>query len=129
MKRHSGAVSFAVKKGFWPAIVSHMDRLNSDYDAIYMWGYADGGDMVCKFGVTSQRLGTERIDSVSRKSGINPEFLILAKSNKALDAERSLKNIGRHEHLSGFNGSTEFRRLKPHELTKAYGVVYEHASK
>lgn len=128
IKNHSGAMDYAVSKGILPLITAHMERLNSDYDAVYIWGYADGADLVCKIGVTSQRLGMERIKSVSQKSGLPCEFVILAKSDKALDAERALKEIGQHEPLSGFNGATEFRRFKRQEFMEAYGVIYEHAN-
>lgn len=128
-KKHSGAIDYAITKGIWPLVSGHMERLNSDYNAIYIWGYANGSELICKFGVTSQRLGMERIESVSRKSGLPCEFAILAKSRKAFEAERALKEIGNPTDMSGFNGATEFRILTPNELTKAYGVIYEHADR
>lgn len=125
---YSGAADYAVNKGIWRLVTSHMDRLNSDYDAIYIWGYADNDDMVCKVGVTSQRLGEDRIKSVSCKSRLPCEFMIIARSNSALDAEKELQEIGAYEPMHDFNGSTEFRRMSLSELTKAYEVIYEHAS-
>lgn len=127
ISKHAGALDYALNKGFWSHVSAHMERLNSDYDAVYIWGFWRDDVLICKVGVTSERLGMKRIDSVSRKSGLPVEFCIVAKSGCALDAEKELKIVGQKEPLNGFNGSSEFRRFSNQDLTKAYEVIYGYA--
>jgi len=126
-KSNSGAADFALKSGIMPAVTAHMQRLNSDYNVVYAWGYWDDNVLVCKFGVTSQRLGEERIKSVSKKSGIPIEFQIMIKTRSSIEAEKHLVAMGNDAGFKGFNGSSEFRVFHKDDLKKIYEVMYEYA--
>lgn len=125
--KHAGALDYALNKGYWSLISRHMDRLNSDYDAVYIWGFWRSGELVCKFGVTSERLGDRRVRHVASRAGLPIDFVILAKSSNALEAEARIKAIGRPTNLGVFSGSTEFRTLTNDELSQAYEVIYGYA--
>jgi len=124
---HPGAYDAAQRLGILSEATAHMERDLSDYDAVYIWGCKSGNEWLCKVGVTSVRLGYERIKSVSKKSGIACEFAIIAKSKNALQAEALLKKIGKQAGFGGFNGSTEFRLLNAKNLKNANEVIYEYA--
>lgn len=127
MRAHSGGYDYAQKIGAIDIISSRMQRRISDYDAIYIWGFWRAEQLICKFGVTSQRLGSTRIDYVSKRGGLPVHFYILAKSKNAHQWEALVKEIGGAANLGKFSGSTEFRKITNQELTRAYEVLYEHA--
>lgn len=128
-KCSQGAYSYVMDNDISHEAFSHMERITSDFDSVYIWcaGYLDSGIGVYKIGVTSIRLGTWRIDNVAVKSGFSPHGLIIAKSRSALKAEKNLMKIGKSAGMTGFTGSSEFRLMTNKEYSKAYGVIYEHA--
>lgn len=126
-KSYPGAYDAALRLGILSNATDHMERHLSSYDVVYIWGENLGNNWLCKVGVTSERLGMERIESVSQKSGVVCEFSIIAKSSCALIAEKFLKKLGEDSLLNGFNGSTEFRILNNSELTMASEIIYEYA--
>lgn len=128
-KLHSGAASYAIEKGFWNLITNHMRSKTSDFNVAYMWGCQTEDKFLMKFGVTSDRLGDERIDSVSRKSGIPRDFTIMVLCENALKVEKKLKAIGKNFNIPDVNGGTEFRILSRDELTMAYVEMYQSASR
>jgi len=111
-------------------IMSHMvPASNCDYDAIYIWKAIELDD-VYKIGVTSARLGSERIEHVSRKSGLEYEIIILAKVTvKASVLETIILNHSvPYEFSAPFDGSTEFRTLSRDELSTAIKLIEENTN-
>lgn len=113
-----GAYVYILNNNLSSVAFSHMTREKSDYDVVYLWvaeEKIDGKNLV-KVGVTSKRLGKERVSSVSRKSGINVKRLLEINTDKALEIEGSIKRENESAGLSGFNGCSEFMIIGDQEL-------------
>ena len=99
----------------------------SDNDAIYIWravGQHYNGNPVYKIGVTSARLGTERIAFVANKSGFEFDLICCEPvACKATDLEAKLLIIGEDPGYTGFNGATEFRALSDSALYAAVSLI------
>jgi len=122
-KLSSGAYEHVLRNGIEQQAFAHMESLNSDYDSVYIW-VSDrivNGKLLAKVGVTSERLGIERIKSVSRKSGICAVSIYMMETKKALDVEREIKSKYPQAGITGFNGCTEFISLTGKELNKLTG--------
>lgn len=117
-KLSSGAYEYVLRNGIEEKAFAHMDSLNSDYDSVYIWvsDRTENGKTIAKVGVTSKRLGFERIKSVSRKSGIRAVSVYMMETSTALDVERDIKRKYPQVGLSGFNGCTEFISITEEEL-------------
>ena len=106
----------------------HCDRIFSDNDTIYIWKAKDchhHGKQVYKIGITSARLGDERIKHVARKQGIEAEIITLTYvRGQATDIERRLHNLGEDPKYAG-HGGTEFRALSESELKLALEIISE----
>lgn len=126
-KASSGCVDFIKRTGIRDIIYSRFERKQSDFDAVYLWGkISSNGSAIVKYGITSVRLGYERINFVSQRSGIKAEFVILAKCRNAIDCEKELSKIGRPA-LVPVSGGSEFRMISLSELSQMYEVVYARA--
>lgn len=92
----------------------------SDNDAIYLWkviGEFRNGVQVYKVGITSARLGDQRIREVAKTHGFDFEIEILAKTiGKATDLEGECLKIGTKLTDIIGDGATEFRALTELEL-------------
>lgn len=122
-KSHPGAVDAIKRMGIENECYSHMDKLKGDYDVVYMWGFDAIDGFYTKFGVTSKRLGFERIRSVSSRSGLPIKFIHHAFTPMATAIERELLCLGSNAEMSKFNGSSEFRLLTYHEFQKALEII------
>lgn len=122
-KNHPGAHDAAIRLGIWNEVVSHMNRPNADFDVVYLWGFVENNQLYIKPGVTSDRLGTKRIEHVSNRSKKEIEYFVMKKRYDALSVEKQLKKIGIKSDLSGFNGSSEFRIMTKNELSYATYLV------
>ena len=116
-----GAYSAASRMGLLDEVCGHMGSgSRSSDDVIYIWranGVQHLGRSVYKIGVTSARLGAERIRYVSNASGFTPTIVRLAKvTEKASWIERRLLRIGQDPGFTDFDGCTEFRALTDHEV-------------
>jgi hypothetical protein len=128
-KKSSGAYDAAVNMKIVDDVCSHMERLQSDFDCVYMWeAKKESGRTLVKFGVTSQRLGSARIDFVEKKSGLKAIRCIFKNAKNALFIEKKLKEIGESAELSGFSGSSEFFWLNDEEIKTAIEVIENEAT-
>jgi len=119
----SGAYEYVLRNGIEQQAFAHMESLNSDYDSVYIWvsDKIEKGKCLAKVGVTSKRLGFERIKSVSRKSGIRVAAIYMMDTSRALDVEREIKSKYPKAGLTGFNGCTEFISITGKELKNLTG--------
>lgn len=122
-KLSNGAYEYVIRNSLEDQAFAHMDSLNSDYDSVYIWlsDRSVDGKLIAKVGVTSARLGIERIKSVSKKSGIRAVSAYLMEAKNALDIEREIKNKYPKAGLTGFNGCTEFISITEEELKELTG--------
>lgn len=99
----------------------------SDNDTIYIWralGQYFNGDPVYKIGVTSSRLGHDRINQVAKGSGFEFELVCSEKvAGKASMIETKLLCLGANPQYTGFNGASEFRSLSPSALDAAIQII------
>lgn len=99
----------------------------SDNDAIYIWravGQHYNGNPIYKIGVTSARLGTQRIEQVAKDSGFEFDLICCEPVTcKATELERKLHILGEDPQLAGFNGCTEFRALSDSALYAAVTLI------
>lgn len=99
----------------------------SDNDTIYIWralGQRFNGDPVYKIGVTSSRLGHDRIAQVAKGSGFEFELVCSEKvAGKASAIETKLLCLGANPQYVGFNGASEFRALSPSALDAALTII------
>lgn len=116
-RANSSAYQTARRLGILNEICAHMKAApRSDYDAVYI-AQVPGTD-VYKVGLTSKRLGLQRMDQIKPKV----ELITLMCFNKhAYDIEQELLNIGRK--LDG-----EFRRWTAAELNYAMVRLCYHLS-
>ena len=128
----SGAYSAARDRKLLDSLCSHMHRVNgTDNDAIYIWkalGWTYNGEQVYKVGVTSARLGTQRINKVCQRVDVEAEIVVLAKVNcKATELESTLKSIGHDPKYVDFDGCTEFRAMSDDQLKQALALIAQAA--
>ena len=101
----------------------------SDNDAIYIWravGVFHNGLPVYKVGVTSWRLGNQRIEQVAKETGMQPDIIFVERTScKASVVEKKLLHLGEPCGFTGFNGASEFRAMSPAALDAALSVVIE----
>ncbi len=101
-----------------------------DNDCIYVAlakGVYFNGEQVYKIGVTSARLGEDRLRKLKQQSGIEFEIITLSpllSGVRATHLEKRLHLIGENPKLIGFSGATEFRALSAEQL----GIVLDQIS-
>jgi hypothetical protein len=125
-RRKSGAgYSAAYKKAWLEECCAHMVKSPrwSDNNVIYIWKQSReyyNGHPVYKIGVTSERLGTDRINQVNK----NAEIIIITKvQGSAIHHEKRLLKIGSDPKYVNGDGRTEYRALSEPELKKAVKYV------
>ncbi len=95
-------------------------------DAVYVWRlleYPEQHGRLCyKVGVTSERLGIERIEYVGRFSGYTPVDVRVFNTGRAVEAETLLMALGESAQLTGFSGATECRLFTPDEYRQALAI-------
>jgi hypothetical protein len=128
-KGNAGAYNTARKRGILDAICEHMvaGYTAGDNDAIYIWravGHRHNGKDVYKIGVTSTRLGDQRIQTVANVIDTEADIVILkAVEGRATDVERELHKVGDDPQYVGMDGATEFRAMDEDELAQAVALV------
>ena len=125
---NSSAYHGADVNGWLDEICDHMEfNPSSDGDAIYIWraiNHVFNGLQVYKFGITSARLESRRIEEVARVAGMEFEILCLTKVKRhAGVVETHLLELGINPQYSGFNGASEFRALTADELQIAIDLI------
>lgn len=123
----NGLYQVALRRNLLDLIDWPEENATSDNDAIYIWravGQHYNGNPVYKIGVTSARLGTERIETVARRSGFEYDLICCEPVTcKATDLERKLHLLGEDPKLTGFDGCTEFRALSDSALYAAISMI------
>lgn len=79
--------------------------------------------LLVKVGVTTQRLGAKRVNSVARQYRFHPELRCLEFRTNAQLIERALLRIGAKASGLAGDGHTEFRFMSEHELQTALSIV------
>lgn len=100
----------------------------NDNDIIYLWkakNISFQNKPVYKIGITSKRLGSERIRSVSLSSGFQFDILLFRNTKRAKYLETQMLKFGLIPDLNKFDGCTEFRALNDHELKKVLKIGFE----
>jgi len=132
-QRGSGsAYATALRRNLLDVCCAHMSRASGmDNDAIYIWkavGWTYNGEQVYKVGVTSARLGTQRINKVCQRVDVESEIVMLAKVNgKATALESTLLSIGHDPKYVDFDGCTEFRAMSDEQLKQALALIAQAA--
>jgi hypothetical protein len=124
-----GAYQSAHKRKLLDVCCTHMESglCGTDNDAVYIWkaiGQVFNGEQIYKIGVTSSRLGKDRILFCANKADFDAEIVIIANVNgKATEVEKSLLSIGADPKYVGFNGCTEFRAMTAAQLNRAIDII------
>ncbi len=113
--------------GIIEEIRQHMERPLSDRDTVYIWRAVNeryNGNSVYKIGITSARLGKQRITEVTKASGSKAELIVMAEMpGQAVEVEAKLLTMGDSPGYTGFCGATEFRALSDNELDKSLSII------
>ncbi len=122
------AYNVAQTRGILKEICSHMEYKSSvtDNDCIYIWklvGEKWNDIQLYKIGITSHRLGDNRVKVIANGMSVDFEIIIMKKVTNAIEYERELLNIGENPKLSGFEGATEIRALTDTELTRCLDII------
>lgn len=126
LKRHNqSAYAYIMRNGLDTSGL--FDRYGApklcDGDVVYVWE-AEELPGVYKIGVTSARLGTDRISFVSRLANVTPIIHTVCKVSNAYSIEKVLLQFGSaYEFDTIFNGSTEFRVLSNIQLQKTLEII------
>ena len=117
----------AFTQGWLDDICGHMERLASDFDAVYIWRHVGAKfrrRAVYKIGVTSARLGDQRITLNTGRNDMEAELVILSEVPKALELEKKLLGLGVDPgYPAEIEGFTEFRALTAKELDQAVRLI------
>lgn len=108
-----GAYGYAVRNNMLDSLFGPtLNTPSCDNDVVYLWrpkGYKN----TYKVGVTSKRLGHERINYVSRKSSLEVDEVIFIETDDARSLEgKILSENSEYGFFPSFSGSTEFRTIK-----------------
>ena len=126
----AGAYDTARRRGLLDEMFSGFREGYGDYDALYVVlakGVFFNGEQVYKIGLTSARLGLDRIRKLRCHSKMEFEIITLVSlipGTPSAQLEKRLHAIGTDPKLIKFSGSTEFRALSPEQL----GVVLDQIS-
>jgi hypothetical protein len=123
----SGAYTVAARNGWLDQCCEHMERAGgTDNDVVYIW--RDAGSDLHKVGVTSARIGEQRVSGCGSHNGMDPRIVLMLKVDDARAVESKLLELGTDPELdSSIDGYTEFRRLTDAQLGQAVSIAYEAA--
>jgi hypothetical protein len=122
------AYKAAWKNGWLEDCCKHMEAGYgvTDNDVVYVW--RDAVSDLHKIGVTSARIGEQRISRCKRINDMDPRIVFMLKVPDARAVELKLLELGADPELdSSIDGYTEFRRLTDAELGRAVSIAYEAA--
>jgi len=94
---------------------------STDADVVYLW-QVDNSD-IFKIGVTSHRLGEQRIRQVAHVNNQTPTIVRLTACDDARIVEQTLLTFGTNPQLDVVDGKTEYRRLTDDELNLAVWLI------
>jgi hypothetical protein len=115
----------------WGSGCPHCSTTASDNDAIYIWravGQSFNGHPVYKIGITSSRLGDQRIEQVAKATGFDAEIVVMVQVENARHVEEELHTLGHDPQYVGHDGATEFRALSDDDLSLALDFVRDGAA-
>lgn len=117
----------ARKKGWLDQCCAHMERTSyTDNDVVYIWRDADTD--LHKIGITSNRVGEQRISMCKRHNDMDPRIVFMLKVPDARAVESKLLELGTDPELdSSIDGYTEFRVLSNDDLREAVNIAYQAA--
>jgi hypothetical protein len=112
-REYPGAHKYAYTHGILNELFGGtLNTPSCDNDVVYLWrpkGYKN----VYKVGITSKRLGDERIRYVSRKSMLEVDEVIFIETDNARQLEEQiLSESDPYGFFPSFSGSTEFRIIQ-----------------
>jgi len=131
---HCGSYAAASRRGksFFDKATAHMEVAGgTDNDAIYIWkaeGESYNSTPVYKIGVTSERLGVQRIKECADRSGMTPTLIILRAVKLASVLECKLLKLGNNPGYTEIEGFTEFRSLTGIELMTAKSMIANYSA-
>ena len=129
-KGNRGAYQVANRRGLIDLISFPENNASSDNNVIYIWaalGQTYNREQVYKIGVTSARLGTQRVDQCASAYGVEFEILLCTEVNcKATDLEKQLLVLGDNPGFTGFSGATEMRSMNKSQLDAATKLISLH---
>jgi hypothetical protein len=119
------AYAWALRNSCLDDLCSHMANGStaSAADAVYLWSPV-GMEDVFKVGISSVRLADDRIRIVARAGGLEVNFYTIRDCANARLLERQILSMGSpYAWPHSFDGSTEFRYLKPDEIDAAFELL------
>lgn len=131
-KKHNNSYSAASAKGLVDQCCSHMaDGLGSDRDVVYVWqaeGQYYNGEKVYKIGITSARLGNQRVEQVAKTNDMQAKLIVLQYVGRYYTPtlEQHLLAFGEDPKLDATDGSTEFRALTDEQLQTIIAIIKAH---
>ena len=126
--KSSAAYGSAKRNGWLDQCCAHMESgfTATDNDVIYLW--RDGKTDLHKVGVTSSRIGEQRVHQCRKHNDMDPRIVFMLKVDDARAVEAELLKLGTAPELdSSIDGYTEFRVLTNEELGKAVSTAYQYA--
>lgn len=125
--RNSPAYKWAWRNNALDKICGHMvENQISDRDTIYVFRVVNVKYQnlpVYKVGLTSARLGQERIKLIAQKNKFNIELLVIAMVSDAPTLEKILHELGIPADITKGDGRTEFRAMNKRELETALQFI------
>ena len=100
---------------------------------MYIWTSDDMGKYndkrLYKIGITSSRLGDDRIHRVAAKKGMKANIVAFMKVSgiKATSLEKTILSMGDDPELRGFDGATEIRAMTNDDIKNAINLMAEYA--
>ncbi len=118
MKRQFGsAYNAALRLGIIDELFQNQVKINTR-DCVYLWAVVGEADLY-KFGITSESMGSHRINQVAREAGVTPSVVMLHRVGyeAAKQLEARMKRMGTPYRFSKkFFGFSEFRYMSPDEV-------------
>ena len=127
-KNNSSGYASACYHGWLDACSEHMEigHSVSANDVVYLW--RDNVSGLHKVGITSDRIGENRISRVRSRNDMDASIVFMLKVPDARAVESQLLELGTDPELdSSIDGYTEFRVLSNDDLREAVSIAYEAA--
>ena len=108
-----------------PGITGHMVQGDnaSDNDAVYFYEFEYARTTLYKIGLTSVRLGDERIKYVMGKAGCQPFNIFIWQVDNAREIEQKMLAVGTQQEFYHGEGSTEMRILTPEQVRRVLRIA------
>lgn len=127
--KQAGAVCAAKRDGYWQELKQTWEpsRFTCDNDVVYIWQIISpltGDSNLYKVGITSKRIGTNRIKVCARNAGVCYNIVAYEQVEDAKKVESKLLDIGVRASIGDhFYGYTEVVSYTSRQLVKALSVI------